>query len=84
MVNSQLIIKGEIMHLTVEQIERIGQALYGDQWIANLARSLNINPRRIPEWQSGKRPIPQGVKPELLELLKNNESEIQNLIQELK
>lgn len=71
------------MTISGEELAKIGIALYGDQWRENLARSLNVDSRRIPQWESGKRDIPTGVIADLLVLLKKNNAEITHLIIEL-
>lgn len=67
-----------------ELLAKVGQALYGDQWRANLARSLNVDGRRIPQWETGRRPIPAGVVNDLILLLQNNALEINTLLIDLK
>lgn len=38
------------MHLSPVQLEQVGRALYGDLWIAQLARELkNINGETLPQ-----------------------------------
>ncbi|SMB89284.1 hypothetical protein SAMN05660772_02864 [Pasteurella testudinis DSM 23072] len=58
--------------MTGQQFARAGFLLYGDQWHENLARTLKVDSRRIPQWESGKRDIPAGVVAEIIELLKSN------------
>lgn len=69
--------------LTGDELKEIGIALYGDQWRENLARSLDVDSRRIPQWESGKRAIPAGVTDDLLALLKENHKQIETLIKKI-
>ena len=58
--------------LTGSELAQAGKLLYGDQWHQNLARSLNVDSRRIPQWEVERRPIPSGVRQEIIDLLKEN------------
>jgi hypothetical protein len=42
-------------HERREALRRIGQALYGDDWVSPLARDLKISPRTMQRWASGAR-----------------------------
>jgi len=47
-----------------------GQALYGERWQTALARDLGLSDgRRIRQWLSGHRPIPEGVWNDIAKLL---------------
>ena len=47
-----------------------GQALYGERWQTDLARDLGLSDgRRIRQWLSDDRPIPEGVWNDLGKLL---------------
>lgn len=54
------------------ELAQAGKLLYGDQWHQNLARSLGVDSRRIPQWETEKRSIPAGVRQEIIDLLKEN------------
>lgn len=69
--------------LTGDELKEAGTALYGDQWRENLARSLNVDSRRIPQWETGKRAIPVGVTNDLLTLLQENHRRIETLIKKI-
>ena len=52
-------------------LTKAGLALYGERWQTSLARDLGLSDgRRIRQWLSGDRPIPDGVYTDLVELLK--------------
>ena len=49
---------------------KCGQALYGERWQTDIARDLGFSDgRRIRQWLSGDRPIPDGVMSDLADLL---------------
>lgn len=63
---------------------KIGRALYGERWQTDLARDLGLSDgRRIRQWLSGDRPIPNGVWSDLLQLLNNKNKTINNALDEL-
>ena len=66
--------------MTTEQLQKAGQLLYGDQWQSNLARSLSVDDRTVRRWASGESAIKQSIANEIIELLKNNQSEINQFI----
>ena len=39
-------------------LERGGKLLYGNQWKKALAKDLEVSPKTIGEWHSGKKPYP--------------------------
>ncbi len=48
----------------------VGHALYGDRWQTSLAYDLGLpDGRRIRQWLSDDRPIPSGLRGDLLRLL---------------
>jgi len=48
----------------------VGQALYGERWQTYLARDLDLaDGRRVRQWLSGDRPIPDGIWIELEKLI---------------
>ena len=62
--------------MTIDQLTIAGQLLYGDQWQANLARSLNVDVRRIRHWTAGTRPISDFVDKEVRQLLIDKQKKI--------
>lgn len=54
-----------------------GQAMYGDRWQTDLARDLGLSDaRRIRQWVTGDRPIPDGVMVDIKNLLKERKANI--------
>ncbi len=61
-----------------------GTALYGERWQTDLARDLGLSDgRRIRQWLSGDRPIPDGVLDDLVKLLTNRTLVIGNALREI-
>lgn len=61
-----------------------GNALYGERWQTNLARDLNLSDaRRIRQWLSDDRPIPDGIFNDIAELLTSRKINIDNVLNEL-
>lgn len=58
--------------LTADELREAGSILYGNQWQTDLARAINVDSRRVRDWLQGRRPIPLGVKHELIALLLKN------------
>ena len=55
----------------------VGIALYGERWQTDLARDLGLSDgRRIRQWLSGDRPIPEGVWDDLGKLLADRKNVI--------
>lgn len=66
--------------MTIDQLTAAGQLLYGDQWQANLARSLNVDVRRIRHWTAGTRPISDFVDSEVRQLLIDKQKKIDDFL----
>lgn len=61
-----------------------GNALYGERWQTNLARDLKLSDaRRIRQWLSDDRPIPDGVFNDIADLLTSRKINIDNVLNEL-
>ena len=69
--------------MNTEQLQQVGRLLYGDQWQSNLARSLSVDDRTVRRWASGESAIKQSIANEIIELLKNNQSEINQFIEKM-
>lgn len=66
--------------MTIDQLIAAGQLLYGDQWQANLARSLDVDVRRIRHWTAGTRPISDFVDKEVRQLLIDKQKKIDDFL----
>ncbi|EMB2321477.1 transcriptional regulator [Acinetobacter baumannii] len=60
----------ESPRMTPEELKQAGEILYGTQWQSDLARALEIDSRRVRDWLQERRPIPVGVRNEIILLLK--------------
>lgn len=69
--------------MNIEQLEQSGRLLYGDQWQSNLARDLKIDSRRVRQWMTSDRPISDWVGHDVMQLLKNNQSQINQFIEQM-
>lgn len=66
----------EAPRLTPEELRKTGELLYGTQWQTDLARALEIDSRRVRDWLQERRPIPLGIRFELIKLLKERSKNI--------
>jgi hypothetical protein len=41
-----------------DRLDALGQALYGEHWVAPLARDLKVDHDLVAKWASGKRELP--------------------------
>lgn len=53
-------------------INKIGQALYGDNWRAPLAKALDVNERTVRRWADGEFEVNPKIIPELIKLIDQN------------
>lgn len=56
------------MDKTPKTLERIGQALFGENWLFQLAKALKVNDRTLRHWMSERDPIPAGIWKDLARL----------------
>jgi hypothetical protein len=62
-----------------------GKALYGKRWQTDLARDLGFSDaRRIRQWMSDDRPIPNTITKDLNDLLTKKMNVIDKAIKEIK
>lgn len=60
----------DMPRMTPEQLRQAGEILYGTQWQSDLARALDVDARRVTDWLQERRPIPVGIRNEIILLLK--------------
>lgn len=53
-------------------INKIGLALYGDNWRAPLAKALDVNERTVRRWADGEFEVNPKIMPELIKLIDQN------------
>ena len=61
----------QVAAITPEELRAAGEALYGEQWQSPLARVLGVDSRRVRHWLEGDRPIPAGIRAELVAELRS-------------
>lgn len=66
-----------------EALVNAGKALYGERWQTDLARDLGFSDaRRIRQWMSDDRPIPDTITKDLNDLLTKKMNVINKAIKE--
>lgn len=65
--------------MTPRQLESIGVALFGTQWQSDLARALGCGDRTIRHWALGTRPVPDGTRDALRDLLRDKSRKLNAL-----
>ena len=73
----------DTQRMTPEELKKAGELLFGNQWQSDLARALDVDSRRVRDWLQERRPIPVGVKAEIIELLRKNSLETANYAESL-
>lgn len=56
--------------MTPQLFCRAGEALYGAAWMAPLSGAIDVAPRTISRWASGKSRLPPNIARELQELVR--------------
>ncbi|MEC9346040.1 MAG: transcriptional regulator [Pseudomonadota bacterium] len=70
--------------MTPDTLQRVGECLYGERWQSDLARLLGLDSRRVRQWMAGERPIPPGIRRELIEALDHQRQAAVILLRELR
>lgn len=70
--------------MTPALLSQAGEALYGPRWQSELARDLDIDDRTMRRWVAGDSSVPSGVAVDLLRLLTEWASDIDDLIPKIK
>jgi plasmid maintenance system antidote protein VapI len=61
-----------------------GQALYGEQWQSELARTLDVSDRTVRRWLDGSRGIPADLPLRLVPILEERVATLRERLKELK
>jgi len=64
-------------------LERVGNALYGQQWQSALARDLGVSDRTMRRWVAGDTEPPTGVRDDLIRLAHVRLADLKSVIDEL-
>ena len=56
--------------LSPELLRSCGEALYGQQWQAPIARDLEVALRTVQRWAAGEFGMPEGIGSELADLIR--------------
>lgn len=64
---------------SIEKFALIGQALYGQSWKSEMAKSLGYDYRRIQHWMTGSRPIPDDIWPKIKILVVQRQDELNKI-----
>ena len=70
--------------MTPKLLTECGCALYGERWQSEIARDLGVTDRTVRRWLAGDQPVPSGVAVDLLRLLTERASDIDDLLPRLK
>jgi len=63
---------------------RVGEALYGPRWQSEMARELGVSDRTVRRWVAGDGDAPVGVYADLLRLVGERGSDLDDLERILK
>jgi hypothetical protein len=66
-----------------ELLWRVGEALWGVQWMSRLATEFDIAPRKVRRWAGGNGRMPDALRPQLVELMRQHGDELAGLVGEL-
>lgn len=62
----------ELSNLNGNRLETAGRLMFGKHWISEMSEYLSVDYRRIKDWRANKRPIPDGVRLEIIDYLRKN------------
>jgi hypothetical protein len=64
-------------------VQSVGEALYGQEWTANLARELHVSDRSMRRWANGTDPIQWGVFFDLARIVERRLKSLRELHEQL-
>ena len=59
------------MEKSTETLERIGQALFGANWLNQMAAEVQVNDRTMRHWMSKRDPIPASIWRDIERVMRN-------------
>jgi len=69
--------------MTDDLIERVGIALYGKRWQAEMARAIGVNKDTVQDWRQQRAKPRSGVYKDLLDIASERQGELATLVEEL-
>lgn len=67
---------------TSKHLKAAGVALFGPRWQTALARALGMRDgRRVRQWMTGDRPIPEGIWVDIISLLEARKISIDTVLE---
>lgn len=66
--------------MTPEQLQDFGKSLYGNNWQTALAQALNVSPRTVRHWISGRNHPPKNLLLELKTIARERIEVLESLI----
>lgn len=63
------------MPVSRDDLEKACRILFGDQWQRSAAAALNVSERTMRYWAAGERDVPEGVRNDLVRLLRERSSQ---------
>jgi len=67
-------------HLDIDTLREAGRLLYGDRWMTQMAKALEVNERTVQRWDAENFNTPATVEPVLATLLRERMSEIKRFL----
>lgn len=65
-------------------LQAAGEALHGRDWVAPLARQLDVDPDTVSRWKNGKTRVTPRIVPELLKAVRDRVAALQAAEKRLK
>jgi len=70
--------------LTSEELEAAGNALFGERWQTPMTQALDLtDSSRIRQWMTRRRPMPAGIRNDVVRLLRARSAETAALADKL-
>jgi len=66
--------------MTPEELSTIGQALYGVQWRAPLARDVGVGPGHMVDMAAGRRRITERTAADVYRVIRERAAELERLL----
>lgn len=70
--------------MTDNLITRIGRALYGERWQADMARDLGVHKDTVQDWRQGRAQPRPGVYIDLMRITVERQADLDELLEEMK